>query len=163
MATATKTPRAISVYDSDFQEWTKQQARALTARRAADIDWDNVAEEIASLGRAEKNEIKQRLIRLLQHLLKWEFQPQRRCHSWQSTISAQRIHIQGVIESSPSLRSFPGEAAARAYENARRQTSIETALPISTFPEELPYRIEDVLRPDFMPGRPWSPDELIRD
>lgn len=163
MATATKNPAAASVYDLDFQEWTKQQARALKERRASGIDWSNVAEEIESLGRAEKNEIKQRLIRLLQHLLKWQHQPEKRSHSWQSTISAQRTHLHGILESSPSLRGYPSEVAARAYDNARRQASIETRLGVSVFPEALPYAIDDVLRPEFFPGPPWDADKLIRD
>ena len=75
MVTATKKPPALSVYDSDFQEWTKQQARALAARRTNDIDWDNVAEEIASLGRSDKREIESRIRTILVHLLKWKYQP----------------------------------------------------------------------------------------
>jgi predicted YcjX-like family ATPase len=163
MATATKNPTLAPIYDRDFQAWTEQQARALKARRASDIDWANVAEEIESLGRAEKNEIKQRLMRLVQHLLKWEFQPGKRSHSWQSTISAQRTHIQGIIESSPSLRDFPNEVAERAYEHARRQASLETGLALNVLPAALPYAVNDILRDDFFPGEPWSSASLIRD
>jgi hypothetical protein len=51
---ATKTPaRAAStrsLYEADFHRWSQEQARALHERRWADVDWENVAEEIESLG-----------------------------------------------------------------------------------------------------------------
>lgn len=151
------------LYEADLNLWSAQQEQALAARRLAEIDWVNVAEEIASVGRAERREIRQWLMRLYQHLLKWEYQPQRRCNSWQSAISAQRIAIKAVINTSPSLRSFPSEIAEEAYEAARREACRETGLPLGAFPEALRYSAEEALDGDFMPGEPWTPDSLIRD
>ena len=43
------------LYEQDFVRWTEQQARAIrdasTARINLPFDWENVAEEIDSLGR----------------------------------------------------------------------------------------------------------------
>ena len=148
------------IYEDDLAAWADDQCRMLRARRAEQLDWDNLAEEIESLSRRDKSEIRSRLIVLIMHLLKWEFQPALRSQSWQSTIGEQRIHIDGILEHSPSLHDFPSEILARCYERARREAAKETKLAWTSFPGEPPYSIEQVLDYEFMPGRPWSPDDL---
>ena len=59
-------------YESDLYEWTKEQADALRRRASNALDWDNLAEEIESLGAGERREIRSRLKTLLVHLLKWK-------------------------------------------------------------------------------------------
>lgn len=151
------------LYEADFYAWTQAQADKLRARSMNAIDWDNLAEEIESVGRSEKNEIRNRLIVLLQHLLKWEFQAERRGNSWLTTIGEQRTHINGVIETSPSLWRYPAEVFVSAYGIARRRAWAETGLPLEAFPETYPHPIDRILSDDFMPGEPWSPDDLARD
>ena len=77
------------LYDRDFFAWSAEQSNALAERRAVDIDWKNLAEEVRSLGNAEKNEIESRLLVLLVHLLKWSLQPAKRKHGWAATIREQ--------------------------------------------------------------------------
>jgi hypothetical protein len=151
---------APSLYDIDFYAWTEDQAARLRTSSLEGLDCANLAEEIESVGRAEKNELRSRLIKLLSHILKWEFQPQRRGNSWQSTIGEQRTHIEGILDMSPSLRRVYGEILDRCYSAARQEASLETRLPIATFPENCPYSISEILEYAFMPGRPWMPDEL---
>jgi len=151
------------LYDADFYAWTQRQAQLIRERRLGDVDWENLAEEIESVGRSEKAEIRSRLAVLLQHLLKWQFQPEQRSHSWQSSISEQRIHIAGLIEDSPSLRRYPAEVLARCYGQALRRAASDTDLPASSFPEPCPYTVEQVLDDAFLPGRPWTAGGLLRD
>ena len=66
------------LYDTDFFAWTQQQAAALAAGKASDLDWANLAEEIESLGKHDRREIRNRLRVLVRHLLKWEYQPELR-------------------------------------------------------------------------------------
>lgn len=151
------------LYEDDFYAWTQAQAQTLRRRAHNAIDWDNLAEEIESVGRSDKREIRSRLTVLLHHLLKWEFQPERRCHSWQSSIGEQRTFVAGIVEDSPSLRAFPREVLASSYERARRGAAEETGLSPSVFPLDCPWPIDRILAYDFMPGRPWSPDDLLLD
>lgn len=152
-----------TLYERDFYAWSNDQAAKLRARSHNDIDWDNLAEEIESVGRSQKKEIRHRMKVLIQHLLKWEYQPRNRCESWLSTLSEQRTHIEGTIDDSPSLRHFPDEAALWAYKHAARAASIETGLSLDVFPDSCPYTVSDMLSDDFFPGVPWSPDALVRD
>ena len=71
-----------SLYDRDFYAWANEQAALLRAGRLTEADIENIAEEIESMGRSEKRELVGRLAILLQHLLKWQFQPGRRSASW---------------------------------------------------------------------------------
>lgn len=152
-----------TLYERDFHAWLMEQAGKLRARSGNDIDWDNLAEEVESVGRSQKREIAKRLGVLLMHLLKWEHQPGRRSHSWQSTISEQRAHLQGLIETSPSLVRYPDEALDWSYRWAVRHAARETELPASAFPPEPPYTAAQALDDLFMPGPPFKADELIRD
>ena len=65
---------SVPLYEADFHRWSQEQGRALRAKRVSEVDWDNLAEEIETLGRSERGEIANRLSVLLIHLLKWQFQ-----------------------------------------------------------------------------------------
>ena len=78
--------RANSLYESDFYGWTELQAKALANRQVEALDWQNLREEIISLGKQEYRELVSRLTVLVGHLLKWEYQPDKRSRSWFLTI-----------------------------------------------------------------------------
>jgi hypothetical protein len=137
------------LYDRDFFAWTAEQSDALAERRAVDIDWKNLAEEVRSLGNAEKNEIESRLLVLLVHLLKWSFQPTKRKHGWAATIREQRRRINKRIQTSPSLAGYPAEVLTEEYADARLTAADETRLEPSSFPTVCPFTIVEILDPDF--------------
>ena len=62
-------------YRDDFAQWSAEQAALIRAGKLDRVDLENVAEEIESLGRSEQYQIDSRMEVLLQHLLKWQFQP----------------------------------------------------------------------------------------
>jgi carbonic anhydrase len=55
-----------------------------------------VIEEIESLGRSDRRELKSRLEVLLQHLLKWQYQSNLRSGCWRNTIDEQRNRIEDL-------------------------------------------------------------------
>ena len=142
----------LATYDSDFHLWSQTQAAAIRDGRFAEIDLENVAEEIESLGRSDRREIRNRLEVLLTHLLKWEFQPQKRKGGWKSSIFESRRKIKMLIGESPSLKSFPGQVLAEEYDAARQMAAGETGLSAKRFPAECPYSISEVMNKDFLPG-----------
>ena len=141
------------LYDRDFYEWTVVQARALRDVRPTELDWENLAEEIESLGRSARSELRSRMTVLLQHLLKWEYQPEARSNSWAASILEQRQRIADAIEESPSLRSYPALVVEKEYRIARLRAAGDTDLPVELFPADCPYSSADILREDFLPGR----------
>ena len=83
-------PAKSPLYDRDFYAWSRQQAELLRKGRLADADIEHIAEEIESMGRAEKRELISRLTVLLLHLLKWRHQPEKRSPSWEASIRVRR-------------------------------------------------------------------------
>jgi hypothetical protein len=135
-------------YEADFYAWTQRQGAILRERRMEELDWENLAEEIESMGRQERRELINRLRVLLAHLLKWRFQPERRGVSWEVTIADQRDQIQDILRDNPSLKSFLDEAFREGYERGRRLAIAETRLPAATFPTEPPFDLDWALTGD---------------
>lgn len=106
------------LYETDFVAWTTEQGRAIrdagTRRLNAPIDWENVAEEIESLGRSERRELQSRIGTVIEHLLKLELSPAfDPAASWRDTVRRARRQIQQVLKESPSLRpEVPGMVAS---------------------------------------------------
>src|SRR5574337_536461 len=84
-------------YETDLYEWTREQADALRRRAPNALDWDNLAEEIESLGASNLDQIESRLENLILYLLKWKYQPELQCGSWRGSIFEARRRIERLI------------------------------------------------------------------
>ncbi|MEO8716128.1 MAG: DUF29 domain-containing protein [Acetobacteraceae bacterium] len=108
-----------SLYDSDFAAWSAEQARVIrdAGRRRVNvpIDWENVAEEIESLGKSERRTLSSRIGTVIEHLLKLQASPAIQPTAvWRDTIRRTREEIAEILEDSPSLRrEVPGMVARR--------------------------------------------------
>lgn len=136
---------------ADWSAWIDQTTKLLRDRRWHDLDIDQLIEEIESLGRSERRAITSQLTRLLLHLLKWQYQPQRRSDSWLDLVTDDRTQIDLVIVDSPSLRNYPAEELEASYQCARRQAAKQTSLDLSAFPIACSYSIESVLDENWLP------------
>jgi hypothetical protein len=117
------------LYDEDFVRWTEQQAAALRQAKTAGanlpLDWDNLAEEIESLGRSDRRELRSQIRRILRHLCKLAVSPaEGPRRGWRLTISEARSEIADVLRDSPSLRR---EVDAIIAEEARRAAEFAAA------------------------------------
>ncbi|NJN86464.1 MAG: DUF29 domain-containing protein [Leptolyngbyaceae cyanobacterium SL_7_1] len=147
-----------NLYEADFYAWTQEQASLLRDRQWGQLDLPNLIEEIESLGRQERQELRNRLGILIGHLLKWNYQPQRRSRSWFATIRIQRRDITRLLKENPSLKPYLDEVLPQAYETAKDLAIGETDLSESTFPAHCPYRLLEILSDRFYPG---EPSELV--
>jgi hypothetical protein len=138
-------------YDADFFQWTQSTAEMIRQGRLAEVDLEHVAEEIEDMGKRDRREVRSGLIVLIVHLLKWEFQPDLRTPSWDSTIDEQRTQIQLIIQDSPSLRRLPAEELAATYKRAIKRAIAQTGLGADRFPSSCPYTAEQILDGDFLP------------
>ena len=89
------------MYSTDFNQWAIDQATAIRDGRWRDLDVQNLAEEVESMGNQERRELANRLTGLIGHLLKWQYQPSNRGALWQVTIRAQRKAIAASAQSQP--------------------------------------------------------------
>jgi hypothetical protein len=134
----------VTDYETDFYQWTQQQAALLRQGRLSRIDAANLAEEIESMGNSNRWALESFLSNVIMHLLKWKYQPERRCASWKMTIRNGRIQIEKRLKNSPSLRPKLPEMIAGEYLPAREDAADETGLPLTTFPEQCEFSIEEI-------------------
>jgi len=116
---------AAQLYEQDFVRWAETQADALrdAARSGANLplDWDNLIEEVESLARSERRELKSRLATVIEHLLKLEHSPAARPRAgWIETVIRERGEIERLLEDSPSLKA---EVASMVEREKRRVAS----------------------------------------
>jgi hypothetical protein len=100
------------LYDTDYGEWARRNARLLRAGDLGGLDVAHLLEELDDRAKSERRELENRLTILLAHLLKWQSQlPQlseRRREfdgrSWRSTIIEQRDRLAKRLRETPSLK-----------------------------------------------------------
>jgi len=144
----------MSDYDTVVALWPEQQANALRRRANHQIDWENVAEEIGSLGKSDKREIRSRLAATCAHLLKLQYQPDARAVTWRGSAAEACAHIADLLEDSRSLNDYPvgphSEPRAGAYAQGRKRAALGSG--IADLLATCPWTIEQVLDADFWPG-----------
>jgi len=138
-------------YEQDFYGWTLEQTKLLRAGRFDEVDMEHLIEEIESMGARERRELKSRLTLLLQHLLKWRFQPTHRSRSWRLTIQDQRRMIPDHLHENPSLKNGLDTIMDEAYTLAKGKASDETDIPEASFPASCPWTLREVLDQAFLP------------
>jgi hypothetical protein len=145
-----------TAYADDFYTWTQEQGARLRAGDFSALDLANLAEEIESLGRSEFSGLVGAWRVILLHMLKFDYQPDKKTRSWAISIAAQRGEAADVLTDNPGLKHRLQEALERAYRGARLGASKETRLPLRCFPETCPYTLEEIRSRPF----PVDPDDL---
>ncbi len=146
-----KSTPTITLYEQDFYLWLEQTAELLKAGQLEKLDIPHLIEEIESMGRSEKQALRSNLEVILVHLLKYKYQPDKRSNRWRYTLLEHRRRLEDLFQVSPSLRRYFLETLAYCYQGARKMTSVETEIVITTFPLECPFTVEQVLDEDFLP------------
>ncbi len=131
-------------YETDFYQWTQQQAALLRQGQFSELDTAHLVDEIEDMGGSERHALGSYLKNILMHLLKWQYQPARRGSSWRLTIRNGRDGVDRLIEFSPSLKRKIPEQIPTEYRRARIAAADETGLPLATFPEQCPFTIEEI-------------------
>lgn len=150
-----KTPiKTLStLYEQDFYLWLNTTAKLLKERCFDELDLENLVEEIESMGRSEKRELKSRLIILLEHLLKlkyWESEKVYNARGWRNTIIEQRSQLKLILEDSSSLKQDIPILFSDCYHNARELFLQKSNLLEKTIPVESPFTVENVLDPKYL-------------
>ncbi|MBV8450769.1 MAG: DUF29 domain-containing protein [Deltaproteobacteria bacterium] len=141
-----------SLYERDYYTWALQQVRALKEHRLEELDWENLADEVESLAKTERRELRSRLEVLLEHLLKWQFQASHRGRSWRTTVAQQRSKIREHLDENPGLKPSVVDVLARAYQSARLDVTgrfLRRSDPQP--PDSCPWTFEQVMDEQFWP------------
>lgn len=136
---------STTAYDTDYQLWLQETVEQLRLGNYKSVDWENLLDEIESIGKGDRHRFKSNLIILLMYLLKWDYQPEKRSGSWESTIIEHRHHIIDNLADSPSLKPYLQTILDSAYQTARKRAKAETGLALQKFPVDYPFAIETIL------------------
>ena len=135
----------VNQYEQDFYAWTQEQSELLILGKWQALDIENLVEEILSLGKQQKQELRNRLGILIGHLLKWDYQPKLRGKSWRATIREQRDAILDILKENPSLKPYLDEAIQKGFRQGINLVLRETPLDVDDLPSECPYAIAQLL------------------
>jgi hypothetical protein len=142
---------SADLYERDFHAWLSDQAQRLRLLKPRGIDWENLAEEIDSLGRSDRIAVVSNLNVVLLHLIKWKYQSAKRKSGWIASINEHRRRIERLIQSSPSLAPVPAQVLAEEYGKAQEDALTETGLRANAVPSVCPFSVEQVLDTRFLP------------
>ena len=146
-------------YDEDFYAWTMEQATRLREAAASGanlpLDWENLAEEIESMGRSDFRGVRSFMIRIVEHLLKLEYSPAADPRNgWRESVGNARTEANLILDDSPSLQRRVDEALALTWKDGRRHAAEGLERDGGgdrELPKDCPYTAEQVLDPGWWP------------
>jgi hypothetical protein len=148
------------LYEEDYSAWAQQNADLLQAGRFSELDVAHLVAELNDMSKSDQDELENRLVVLLAHLLKWQYQYRQLSErwqefegkSWRATIIEQRNRIAKRLKKSPGLKARLAVVITDAYPDAMELTVDETGLAENTFPAQCPYAITQILDKTFYPN-----------
>jgi hypothetical protein len=140
-------------YQDDIVAWANEQARFIRAGRFDLVDIEHIAEEIEDVGKSEKRELESRMAILFCHLLKWQYQTDRRGSSWKKTITVQRREIVKRLNETPSLKGCLNSSdwIESAWADGTQMAANEMNIDFDKLPDYCPWSMDEILNADFLP------------
>ena len=135
---------AATPYETDFYQWTQQQAALIRQGQFSELDTAHLIDEIEDMGASNRRALGSHVENILMHLLKWQYQPDRRGRSWKSSILKGRNAVDRLLEDSPSLAPQLPALVTAEYRRARKEAESETGLALATFPEQCPFTVDQI-------------------
>ncbi len=144
----------MTAYEDDLVAWADEQARLLRAGQFDRLDIAHLAEELEDIGARQERELTARMVVLLVHLLRWQFQPEHRGEDWSSAIRGHRRAVTQRLQRAPMLRSSLTDPEWRedVWLEARTIASKETGIGSDHFTPECPWALSEVLDNDWLPS-----------
>ena len=170
-------PAPPSLYETDLYSWTREQAAALRRRDAAAIDWDNVTEEIESLGRSEVKAWTSTAAQAIRNMLKIQYWPsatEAAVSGWMKEVWTFRRAMADTITENPGLQARYAKLLEKAWRTGRdavvddlvvdgargqgtaRRKSLRREWQ-SRIPQQCPWSLEEIVaydpKPQYRRGR----------
>lgn len=149
-------PHSQDLYEQDFYTWTQEQARLLREGNLERLDLVHLIEEVEDMGKSELRGYSRYLALIAAHLLKWEYQPERRGASWEKSIRAYRKKARSELKKNPGFKSRMEEIAQNIAFDAIAEAAKDMGDYAERLPEECSYTIEQILDEEFWPGMPYK-------
>jgi undecaprenyl pyrophosphate synthase len=135
--------RLSRLYEADETAWLEESSRLIRSGRHDKLDYENLASYLDDMAKRDRREIRSRLMILLAHLLKRDYQSEKQSRSWEVTIINQRAELQSELTA--TLRQHAEEVLDKAYASAIKLAAAQTGLPKDTFPDKCPFTLDQIL------------------
>lgn len=132
--------------DRDYDLWLQEQADKLKARAFADLDLDNLVEELESLVRGEKSAVESFAYQIILHLLLidyWTTESERNRNHWRAEINGFQYQLQNKVTT--NLSNHLSDNLDKIYRKAKKGAELKTGLKDNIFPELCPYELIEIL------------------
>lgn len=128
-------------YENDYYQWTMEQVQALRERNLAQLDWENIIEEIESLGRSEYSSVTSLLMREIEHRLKIDYVPLPEYHKkWKTEVLAFKKNIKRKF--TPSMKPKLKQELEDIFQDAAEIVAFEYEIDL---PKQCPYTLDELL------------------
>jgi hypothetical protein len=140
-----------SLYEEDYDLWVLETVQKLLDQNFADLDLENLIEEVVDLGREQRHKVESYLRQLLKHLLLYQFwESEKICRGgWADEIDNFRAELE-ILLRSQTLSNYCLSILDLTYQKARKSAQKKTGL--NHLPESCPYSLEEALNPDWLPA-----------
>ncbi|MDB9391013.1 DUF29 domain-containing protein [Microcystis aeruginosa] len=141
------------LYEQDYLAWLEETAKQLRQRQTDVLDWEHLEEEIEALGNEQRHKVDSYLLKLLIHLLLYQYWPEERercARGWQDEIGNFRVELELLLESKTLYNYFLTRISV-IYPKAVKRVRQKSQLPAAIFAESCPYSPEQILDSDFLP------------
>ena len=113
-----------NLYDTDFVKWSDRTAQLLKEHRFEELELEPLIDEVESLGRSQRSQLKNRYTILLEHLLcldYWipEYEREQNRRGWDLTVKEQTRRVKDLLRESPSLKLYLLKITDECYAEAR--------------------------------------------
>jgi uncharacterized protein DUF29 len=134
-----------ALYEKDFCAWSELQKDLILSKRFNELDVEHLAEEIGDLTIVHRHSLASHIKNIMLHMLKIEYQPDKKTNSWIESIDNARDEINDLLEDHPSLiREIPN-CLDISYTRAKSKANKETGIDIRVFPKACPWTIDEIL------------------
>ncbi|MBF2058370.1 MAG: DUF29 domain-containing protein [Cyanobacterium sp. T60_A2020_053] len=140
------------LYEVDDYLWIQETVKLLKENRLAELDLDNLIEELQDLGSEKKLAVKSLLEQIIRHLLLleyWQLQYENNRNHWEAEIVSFRTQINERMTT--NFYNYLGDNLSAIYSKAVKYVQKKSRL--DTFPPQCPYTLDQLLDEDWFPQK----------
>ena len=139
------------LYEVDEHLWLEETIKILKQKRLDKLDIVNLIEELEGLSKREQNRVSSFLEQIIRHLLLlqyWKTEQERNKNHWRAEIIGFRTQLRRYLTT--NLHNYLAKELDSIYQDALGYVKEKTGCSVD-FPEECPYRLDNLLDKTWFP------------
>ena len=149
--TVTEKINLKQLYEIDDNLWLEETVKLLKEKKFAELDLENLIEELDDLGSEKKHKVESFLQQIIRHLLLlqyWESEYDRNYRHWRAEIFSFRTQINERMTT--NFHNYLSQNLTKIYKKARKYVTEKSGL--NNLPQQCPYTLAQLLDEDWFPN-----------